>query len=128
MADHTCRSCGTDVSAGTTSCPECGTVDPVTRQAARDAVPESEPGPGTADAGTPPANLPASEAGPTSAAGDPSAADPLAAEATPTTAPAQEPSDAGTRVKNAGKAIGCFAIALLVLAIAVAVGLLDFLF
>ena len=128
MAEHTCRSCGTDVPAGTTSCPECGTVDPVTRQAARDAVPESRPGPDAADAGTPPANLPASEAGAVGAAGDPSAADPLAAETTPHTAPAQERPAAGGRIKNAGKAIGCFVIALIVLGIAIAVGLLDFLF
>jgi hypothetical protein len=42
MADATCRSCGAAVTADATTCPHCGTIDPVAAGTAGAATPPPE--------------------------------------------------------------------------------------
>lgn len=109
MAEAVCRACGGSVAAGATVCPHCGAADPVA--GTTDPVPRT---------GTDPVARPTADpaTGP--------AADPLAARAS--TGPAPERNTAGSRMKGAAKAIGCFVLALIVLAIAVVVGVFDIFF
>lgn len=122
MADTACRRCGASIDPHADRCPECGEPDPVgsrtttTPADAAGAAPTPEP----AQAASPePARKPAQTASP-----EPVVPGPAPGES----AVPGAGRSLGSRLTNALKAIGCLVIAGLAFLIAVAVGLLDFLF
>lgn len=99
MADLACRSCGTTVPAGATTCPHCGAANPI-----------------------------AAPTAPTATAPGVERATPAPAHTDPAAPVPERQTGAGSRLKSAGKAIGCLVLALILLGIAIVVGVFDVLF